>query len=313
MLTGIRTVRNALAAAVLCIGAVAGGVASASPSEAHAACDRVCLLDALSTYTHALVTHSAAGLPVTADVRYTENGKTLQLGDGVWKTATSFSYRQSIVDASTGQAVFYGGLQEQDGQSAIFVVRLKMAGKSMAEIETLVARRGAHPIFAPENLSTPRSVFSEQVPESERSPRATLIAAANAYFDGIERHDTSIIPFHPDCNRTENGIRTTNNPPRFPLNCPDSIKGLSYISRVRGRRYPIVDTDRGLVFAIVHFDVPGTSSATPPTSDGQINTQLLQPRTLFLYELFKIESGRIREIEAFMTNAAPGASNGWER
>jgi hypothetical protein len=82
--------------------------------------------------------------------------------------------------------------------------------------------------------------------------------------------------------------------------------------RVRGRRYPIVDVERGVVLAIVHFDVPGRPAA--PVSGGDVGTVLATtPRTPLLYQLFKIEQGRIREVQAFMANARLGGSNGWER
>jgi hypothetical protein len=35
------------------------------------------------------------------------------------------------------------------------------------------------------------------------------------------------------------------------------------------------------------------------------------PRTLFLFELFKVEDGQIREIEAVMRNMTLGADMGW--
>ena len=57
----------------------------------------------------------------------------------------------------------------------------------------------------------------------------------------------------------------------MPLDCRDSIAGLTYISHVRDRRYPIVDQARGLVFAIVQFDIPGNLASTPPTADKQIS------------------------------------------
>jgi hypothetical protein len=38
-----------------------------------------------------------------------------------------------------------------------------------------------------------------------------------------------------------------------------------------------------------------------------------QQRSMRLAELFKIEGGRIREIEAVMINTPLGATTGWER
>lgn len=277
-----------------------------------ARCDRACLLAIVSDYLDALEKHDPTGLPVASDVRVTENGRISKLGEGIWKTASSFSYRQSFVDPVSGQAGFYGVVKEEEDTGDIFALRIKVRNRKIVEVETLVARPGSHPIFNPDGILTPKAVFNDVVPESERSSRQQLIAAANSYFDGIERHKPEIIPFHPDCNRTENGIQTTNNPPRFPSNCRESIAGVSYISRVRDRRFPVVDETHGLVWAIVLFDIPGNLASLPPTSDKQIQAKLREPRSLLLFELFKVESGRIAEIEAFMSNVPLGASSGWQ-
>ena len=88
--------------------------------------------------------------------------------------------------------------------------------RKIAEAETLVARKGAHPIFAPENLITVKGIWDTQVPPDERSSRSAMIAAVNSYFQAIEIHKPEIIPFHPSCNRTENGRR----PPTIRHVCP---------------------------------------------------------------------------------------------
>jgi hypothetical protein len=301
----------ALLASAAILKAQAAPSAIGKPKTPSAQCSRVCLLDILSDYLDALVRHDPSKLAVSADVRVTENGRQLKLGEGIWKTASSFSYRQSIADPSTGQTGFFGVVEEEATGDAIFSLRLKVVDRKIAEAETLVSRKGAHPIFSPESLLTPKAIWDDEVSATERSSRSVLVAAANSYFDGIERHQPGIIPFHPDCNRTENGIQTTNNPPRFPLNCRDSIAGLTYISRVRDRRYPVVDEERGLVWAIVQFDIPGDTASTPPTADKQLQANLREARSLLLFELFKVESGRIREIEAFMMNEKLGTPTAW--
>ena len=71
---------------------------------------------------------------------------------------------------------------------------------------------------------------------------------------------------------------------------------------VRERRFPIVDEERGLVYAIVFFDhagtvrtvkmANGTSFNVPPPYD--------TPYTFLIGELFKIKNGRIHQIEAVL-------------
>jgi hypothetical protein len=62
-------------------------------------------------------------------------------------------------------------------------------------------------------LGEPHPVFTETVPAGERMSRAALIETANAYFTGMQRNDgRGDYPFHPECNRIENGTQTTNVP-----------------------------------------------------------------------------------------------------
>lgn len=35
--------------------------------------------------------------------------------------------------------------------------------------------------------------------------REELIETAHLYFEGLERHNPEMIPFHPECNRRETG------------------------------------------------------------------------------------------------------------
>jgi hypothetical protein len=303
------TLRKTVALTLLLAGASVTARAATKPAE----CPSGCLLDFVNRYLDAMITHDASTLPLAPGLKATQNGKAFQPEDGLWKTAQAVLYRETIADPTTGQAVFFGVVAETEGQ-ALFVLRLAVARGKIAEIETLVARKGAHRLFNPEGLRTVKSVWNTPVPTEERLPRARLIEIANSYFEGIEKHTGESIPFHPDCNRTENGVQTTNNDSDDFLRpgCSAGIKQFGYIQKVRGRRYPLVDEARGLVFAIVQFDVPGQAAPAPATADlGAVLATT--PRTLLLYELFKIETGRIREILAFMANAPLGASSGWPR
>jgi len=84
-------------------------------------------------------------------------------------------------------------------------------------------------------------------------------------------------PFTDDCERFENGIQTTQ------TNCKEQFESgqlFNVVSRIRDRRFVAVDRERGIVFAFGFFD------------HVQINW------TWQIAELFKIEKGMIRRIEA---------------
>src|SRR5690606_38344493 len=72
---------------------------------ASADCDRsrVCLARTLDTYLQALVAHDPSRLPMTRNIKYTENGVRLNIGDGLWATAAAApTYRVDVVDEEEG-------------------------------------------------------------------------------------------------------------------------------------------------------------------------------------------------------------------
>ena len=79
--------RSALFAA-LAIAAGVSGVTEGAAGAAPVACDRTCLEGFVNRYIDALVAHDPAKIPVTADVRFVENGVQLPLGSALWKTAS---------------------------------------------------------------------------------------------------------------------------------------------------------------------------------------------------------------------------------
>ena len=60
------------------------GAATAAKVE----CDRECLSGFLDTYLQVLKDNDSSRLPVTRNVKYTENGVRLNLDDGLWHTVS---------------------------------------------------------------------------------------------------------------------------------------------------------------------------------------------------------------------------------
>jgi hypothetical protein len=165
------------------------------------------------------------------------------------------------------------------------------------------------------DMKTVNPVYDTPLNPFERSTRRKMIHIANSYFEGIEK-GTADVPFHPSCNRYENGFQTTNNPPVFASTCKERFdnKVFSYIKRVRNRRFPMSDVERGLVFALVIFDIPGRKEdfTNFPMPFEDLPSRVFKPRSMFLVEVFKIVDGQIFSIEAMMVNAPFGATSGWE-
>ncbi|HKU42904.1 MAG TPA: hypothetical protein VJR89_32315 [Polyangiales bacterium] len=270
-------------------------------------------LDAvLDRYLDALLAHDAARLPVASALKITENGYPIQLGHGLFETAREITYRHAIEDPASEQIAMFGAVRE-GLVHANFWLRLKVERGAISEIETIIARPGTASLVRPELLAEPKPIYAEELPSAARASRAELIATANRYFQAIE-HNTADVPFHPSCNRTANGQQTTNSGP-VPLSCLAQFekKIFSYITRVRERRFLLIDPAKGLVCGTFLMDVPGRKEdfASFPIPFEKLPAHMYTPHTILLAELFKIVHGQIREIEATMVNVPLGATCGW--
>ena len=103
------------------------------------ACDRACLLNTTSDYVDALVAHNPSRLKLAADLKSTENGRLVPVGEGLWKTAKAVPVRQSFADASTGEAGLFGVVTEENGQRFGLALRLKINHQQIEQVETLVS------------------------------------------------------------------------------------------------------------------------------------------------------------------------------
>jgi hypothetical protein len=283
-------------------------------------CDRACLNGFLDQLIAAMVKHDSSTLPLARDVKYTENGQALKIGDGFWGTASSLpTYKIYADDPQAGQAMFMGVLKENDAP-VIFCLRLKVELHRITEIEALVARKEAGSIARPENLVTPNPIFSETVPPAERRSRQNMIAIANSYFSAIEKGHASYVPFDANCNRIESGVQTTNN--KQLATSPDSVLGLGCADQIktrnfqpdtliRDRRFAVIDEERGLVFVLGFFDHDATLR-TYTLADGRTVKQTrTAPWTWEIAEMFKIQDGKIMRVEALVNTGIYGMKSGW--
>jgi hypothetical protein len=294
--------------------------ASAGSVEAGL-CDRACLDGLVDRYLEALVAHDASRLPLRHGVRFTENGQTLRLDDGLWGTAEGLGdYRLHFADPEAGAAGYFGTIRES-GRMALLALRLKVEGRRISEIETLVAR-GSGSDSGPANhydAIRPEPLLVEPLKAGERRSRAEMIAVANSYFEGLEQATAAVTPFEPTCKRRENGMVTAGNPdaprPMAKLSCGEQFAtGFSpFITEVRGRRFPLVDSERGLVLAFVSFDHSGRIKSVK-LKDGSIlhvPPPFDAPYSFLMAELFKVRNGQIAQIEAVLTTTPYAMPSGW--
>ena len=349
--------------------------AAAQPPRITPACDRACLEGYMDRYLDAMLANDVNAKLFARDVKFTENGIRLPLGnEGLWFGMSGKGrYKFYVPDVETQQVAFLGTAMENtrsrganDGQGNLvaIAVRLKIVSNLITEVEQLTIRpdtglggargggaggaggaraggaapapaagaagRGAAPAppaaggaapapaagagraagaapaaggargagpggFPPtgeavEAMKEPHPVFREVIPEAKRPSREELIETANYYFTGLARNDgKGYYPFTADCERFENGMATTQ------TNCKqqfeNTLRGI--VSRIRDRRFVAVDRERGIVYSFAFFD------------HDNINW------TWQLAELFKIENGQIRRVEAIFHRAPYGTPSGW--
>ncbi len=87
---------------------------------------------------------------------------------------------------------------------------------------------------------------------------------------------------------------------------------LYFVSRIRDRRWVAVDQERGVVAAFAFFDHMAGDTRSFTLPNGRAMTAgPVQPWTWEILEIFKVEDGRIAEIEAFLTRPPYGMLSGW--
>jgi hypothetical protein len=284
----------------------------------------------LDRYVDALVARDPSKLAVDRSMVFTENGQRLELGDGLWHTVTGRgAYALRLADVERGQAVLMGTIREADVPT-ILVVRLKVVRRRIEEIETLVTRNDAA-AKSLDTIGTPRATWSQPVPAAERHTRADLVRIANMYFSGIERNNgRGQYPIADSCARLENGAVTAGDPAsvlgpaaaaagggapaRARAGCRQQFESgvFFYVTRIRDRRFVLVDPERGLAFAFAFFDNGSGDARTGNLADGrQVVSGPAIPWTWQIAEVFKIERGLIGPVESVLHQVPYGMGSGW--
>ena len=313
-------------------------------------CNRACLEGFVEKYLDAAIAHDPKLLPIAPNYKFTENGQRLVLPDAHWKIMTAKGkYRLFVTDPDAGQVACFATIREEgntpEGTGAVIALRLKVVNRQIAEIESIVVRpqmpmgppgaAKAAPAFPNaadtlEKMEVPNHLYTEAIPPNQRMSRKDLIRVANMYFSGLEKNDgKGEYPFTDDCDRLEGGMRTTNAPLRPGQTRPDPLKEsvysanwgckeqfqsglMHFVWRIRDRRFVAVDQERGLVFSFVFFDHALGKDRTFRTPDGRtVTAGPIQPNGWEIAELFKIEKGLIRRIEANMVSPPYGMNSGW--
>ena len=300
---------------------LAAGMALAGTARAAQDCDRSCLIGLADAYLAAMVAHDPAKAPVAATARFTENTHVLKLGEGkAWTNVTRMQgYKVYVADPGAGQLALYTVMDGKE-RPAILTLRLKIADRRVTEIETVYVGIGETGLGSLDNLKVAAPIWNEVLPAAKRRSRAELIAITDRYFATLQDGHKDYIPFTSDCLRVENGVMTAGNPQAQgigALGCRENLNQpiWAYITQVKPRRYLAVDVERGLVSGMFMFRHAGTEKSYVNDKGETVpfSATMLKKQAVVIAELFRIEDGKIRRIEAVMTgNLDLNATSGWD-
>ena len=246
--------------------------------NAQDGCSRAALAARVHAYYAALEAHDASTLPLADGVKYTENGKTVVVGDGLWKTAGSLTFKRSALDTQQCTSVTESVITEGSA-SIVLGLRLKANDGALTEIESIIAR-SSEPFSNPAALADSASDDWETVlPMDQQPTRETLSKIVDLYFS---KFPNGACNFASSCRRLENGFS------------PGSCTGLGGIG---------CDPERGgnpsMPVRLVVVDVEA--------SIGIGFTLWRNASTDF--HLFKVRDGEVQAVHAVLARAT---TSGWD-
>lgn len=277
------------------------------PSQANAAdaksgpCDRECLRGFITQYLDLMIAHKPSDLSLAGNVRFTEDTVEMKLGESpLWRNASRLRpYRLDILDVRQAVAASQA-IVEESGAPVMLMLRLKITGGKIAEVETQVTRSKAEgSLFNIDALKSPSGAMLLFPEPSGRASREDMIKIAELYPAGLKAGSfvTVDTPFAPDAYRFENGQLMAGPNCTFRPDCVNiktqKIPTLSGVTT----RVAAVDEDLGIVLLRMDFGAGSTRVAGD---------------SLVVWEAFKVYGGQIHAVEAFMKNMPGGTPSGWD-
>lgn len=260
--------RIAFAWIVLC-----GALLAPATGFAQINCTRDGLKAATDLYIAAQTKGDISGLPLATGLGYVENFKTMNINEGLIKTAMKIDHHRSLLDTSTCQT-FTEVIVSDKASPYALGTRLRVNHGMIAEIEMLWTTTGYWLFNADNYLKFSSSEDWGVIPAARRDTRATLVSAANAYLDAFLEGKMDLVPWGFPCNRTEGGMHTGKG-------APDDSCQVGVPSGVNiANRHFVVDETIGAVVAFCTF---GAGSATG--GSGAPDTHL-----------FRVENGKLRFV-----------------
>jgi hypothetical protein len=281
-------------------------VASGPGDTRAAACDRRCLAGLMSDYLSALAAGDSSRLKLARPVRFTEDQEEKQFGvEGLWASKVVLTgYRFDILDVREGIAASLVKVQS-NGVPTLVALRLVTHGGRIAGVESIaVHSRAEGMIFEVDAIQTLSAAMALQPPPAQRNTRAAMIDIASHYPRGLQAGSfvKVDVPFAEDAYRFENGRLMAGPGCTFFPGC-EHIKSQRIPTLAQlVYRIAAVDEEQGVVLVRMDFG-PGSVFETPDRPKGQ---------SLSVFEAFKVYSGEIHAVEAFMKTKSAAQPLGWD-
>jgi hypothetical protein len=258
------------------------GTHGAAGGGSSSGCTRELLSATVDAYFTAIAAHDSSSLPLADKVKFTENGKTLQLTDGAWKTAGKVKFKHSALDTELCTSVTESVLP--DGSTDIpYGLRLKLENQKLTEIESIAVRSGDY--FTKSDtmaITAQGSADWEMVlPAAQQPTREALTAIVEKYFT---QFPAGACNFASDCKRLENGFSPGSC--TAGLSCSMSMGMGGMGSMGMKTRLVVLDVETGVAVGFVMF--AGSYSD---------------------FHMFRVRDGQVHAVHAILAKAS---SSGWD-
>jgi hypothetical protein len=243
-------------------------------------CTRALLTSTIDAYFAALAAHDPTQVALASNVKLTENGKTMTVGDGLWKTAGAVKFKRSALDAVTCNSVTESVLPEGT-TDRIFGLRLELVDRKITEIEMIVVRDGDYILNNPAGLAASASDdWETPLPADQQPTRDDLQAFMDTYF---EHFPAGACNFASDCMRLEDGGSVGACEDGAIVTCnPNATSGTGSMKA----RLHVLDTVAGISVGFTMF--AGTYTD---------------------FHMFKVRGGMVHGVHACL---AAATSSGWD-
>jgi hypothetical protein len=287
--------RSRFRARVIALSGAFAVLCSFSSAALAQTCNRACLAGMMTQFIDALVAHDPATLPLASNVRYTEDSRSAELGQGIWKSVTANGgFRQDYIDTRKQVAAAHVLLREGDVQ-VLYSALLHVANMKIAGIETLVQRVSPDGRFQPTELGAPLRGMNDSVPAGAKNSREEMIRIALTYPEGLRvgNFTDGGTPFAAEAYRVENGVITADQKDvRRRMYEQNIIVHPGIIASVAA-----VDEENGTVVLWMNFGHTGNAYGVG--------------NALVTFEAFKIWGGEIHSISAFFKGLPISTARFW--